>query len=336
MASISESRMSRRSIARAGAQSKKPDFFTRLRRSESLKGYLFISPWLIGFLVFGLWPLINMFYDSLTTYNLFQAPQWIGFKNYSEIFTNDPVFRQACINMVLYVVVSTAIYIVGGMLLALLLQRHFRGNHVFRTIFYIPSLLVGVAIGILFKQIFASGENGLANVFLSLFHLGPVNWLQNIDNPIVAMIALIMVNFWFMGGTMLIFIAGLKGISPTYYEAAKIDGAGKWLAFWKVTLPLLSPVVVFNTIMALIANIQVFQTPIVFASTETAAMSGGNPLGYHSNLATFLPYIYIRAFQYDNFGYAAALSVIVFLISLVLALFVLSSARFTYFGSQSK
>ena len=333
MASTIGSRVARRAMPASRVQ-KEPRGFTRLRRSEGFNGFLFISPWLFGFLVFGLWPLLNMFYDSLTSYNLFLSPQWIGFKNYVDILTNDPIFRQACLNMLLYVVLATTIYIVGGMLLALALQRHFPGNHVFRTIFYVPSLLVGVAIGILFKQVFATGENGLANVFLSLFHAGPVNWFQDPDHPLNAMIALILVNLWFMGGTMLIFIAGLKGISSSYYEAAQIDGAGKWQIFWRITLPLLSPVVVFNTIMALIANIQVFQTPIVFASTETASLNGANPLGYQNNLATFLPYIYVKAFKYNNFGYASALSVIVFLISLLLALLVLLTARFTYFGDQ--
>lgn len=333
MASTAGSRTSRTSVSSSRTRGGS-GWFNRLRRSESVAGYLFISPWIFGFLVFGLWPLLNMFYDSLTSYNLFQSPQWIGFQNYIQIFTKDAIFRQACVNMLLYVVLATAIYIVGGMLLALVLQHHFPGNHVFRIIFYVPSLLVGVATGILFKQVFAGGENGLANVFLSLFHLGPVNWLQDINHPFNAMFALILVNIWFMGGTMLIFIAGLKGISSTYYEAAQIDGAGKWHIFWNVTLPLLSPVVVFNVIMALIANIQVFATPIVFAATETAGMSGGNPLGYQNNLATFLPYIYIKAFQYDQFGYAAALSVIVFIISLLLALLVLSSSRFTYNSGQ--
>ncbi len=333
MASTVKSRASRTLVSSTKTQGGL-GWFNRLRRDEKFVGYLFISPWLFGFLVFGLWPLLNMFYDSLTSYNLFQSPQWIGFQNYTEIFTKDTIFRQACVNMVLYVILATAIYIVGGMLLALMLQHHFPGNHVFRIIFYVPSLLVGVATGILFKQVFASGENGLANVFLSLFHLGPVNWVQDINHPYLAMIALVLINIWFMGGTMLIFIAGLKGISSTYYEAAQIDGAGKWNIFWNMTLPLLSPVVVFNVIMALIANIQVFATPIVFASTETAGMSGGNPLGYQNNLATFLPYIYVKAFQYDQFGYAAALSVIVFIISLLLALLVLSSSRFTYNSGQ--
>jgi ABC-type sugar transport system permease subunit len=315
-------------------QSKGPGFFVRLRRNRGLQGYIFIAPWLIGFLAFGLWPLLNTFYDSFTSYKLFGAPQWIGFKNYLDIFAKDPVFVKASLNMVLYVTLSTVISICGGLSLALLLNKRFPGNHVFRVIFYLPSLLVGVAIALLFKQIFLSGSNGLANAFLGWFHIGPVNWLGDVDHPFLAVLALILVNFWFVGGTMLIFLAGLKGIASTYYEAARLDGANSWHTFWRITLPLLSPVLVFNTIMTLIGHIQVFETPLVFAAQQGAVSSNvNNPLGHNNNLATFLTDIYARAFIYHDFGYASALAVIVFVITLLLALVVLSSARrFTYYG----
>lgn len=327
-----------RTLVTVQGSRKSPNSFMRLLRSQGVRGYLFISPWLIGFLIFGLWPLLDTFYNSLTKYNLFGDPQWIGLKNYTDIFTKDPVFVQASTNMVVYVICATIVSIGGGLLLALLLNRTFPGNHVFRTIFYVPSLLVGVATGLLFKQLFQSGDNGLANTFLGMFHLGPVNWLQDFSHPIIAILALILVNLWFMGGTMLIFIAGLKGISPTYYEAAKIDGAGKLRIFWNITLPLLSPVLVFNTIMTLIGHIQVFETPLVFAASQGAVNSNvGNPLGYHNDLATYLLYIYVRAFIYNDYGYASALAVIVFVITLLIALIVLGAAnRFTYYGDQNK
>ena len=317
--------------------SKGPGFFTRLRRSPGLKGYLFISPWLIGFLFLGLYPLLNTFYNSFTKYNLFTDPQWIGLKNYQDIFTKDPVFVQATQNMIIYVVFATIISIGGGLGLALLLNRRFPGNHIFRTIFYVPSLLVGIAIGLLFKQLFAAGDNGLANEFLGIFHLGPLNWLKDYNRPFLAIVALLLVNVWFMGGTMLIFLAGLKGISTTYYEAAKIDGAGRWHTFWSITLPLLSPVIVFNTILTLIGHIQVFETPLVFAAAQGAVSSNtGNPLGYHNNLATYLLYIYTRAFVYNDFGYASALAVILFVITMLLTLFVLTGARrFTHYAGET-
>ncbi len=319
---------------------KSPGFFARLLRSPALKGYLFISPWLIGFLFLGLYPLLDTFYNSFTKYNLFSDPMWIGLKNYQDIFTKDHVFLQASQNMIVYVICATIISIGGGLGLALLLNRRFPGNHIFRTIFYVPSLLVGVAIGLLFKQVFVSGDNGLANGFLAIFHLAPINWLKDYSHPYIALIALLLVNLWFMGGTMLIFLAGLKGISPTYYEAAKIDGAGSWHTFWRITLPLLSPVVVFNTILTLIGHIQVFETPLVFAATQggitTNNLTSGNPLGYHNNLATYLLYIYIQGFVNNNFGYASALAVVIFIITLLLTMIVLAGAkRFTYYAGET-
>jgi ABC-type sugar transport system permease subunit len=312
---------------------KKPGFFSHLTSSEAFQGYLFISPWLIGFLTFGLWPLLDTFYNSFTKYNLFGSPQWIGLKNYVNIFTRDPVFTRASLNMLVYVIAATIVSICGGLLLALLLNQQFPGNHIFRTIVYVPSLLVGVAIGMLFKQIFASGQNGLANEFLGLFHIAPISWLQDYNHPIVALIALILVNLWFIGATMLIFLAGLKGIPASFYEAAKVDGAGRWSIFWGITLPLLSPVIVFNTILTLIGHMQVFETPLVFAVSQGSVASGtSNPLGYHNDLATFLTYIYERAFILNDFGYASALAIIVFVITLLLSLIVLGGSRFTYGG----
>ena len=158
---------------------------------------------------------------------------------------------------------------------------------------------------------------------------------QDYNHPIVALIALVLVNLWFMGGTMLIFLAGLKGISASFYEAARVDGAGRWSIFWRITLPLLSPVIVFNTILTLIGHIQVFETPLVFAVSQGSVASGtSNPLGYHNDLATFLTYIYERAFVLNDFGYASALAVVVFIITLLLTLMVLVGSRFTYGGDQ--
>ncbi|QBD78348.1 sugar ABC transporter permease [Ktedonosporobacter rubrisoli] len=316
---------------------KTPRFFTRLARSRAFKGYLFISPWLLGFLVFGLWPLLTTFYNSFTKYDILGYQEWVGLKNYQNIFTADPRFAQVSLNMAIYVSASTVISICGGLWLALLLNRKFPGNHLFRTIIYVPSLLVGIAIGMLFKQVFAPGSNGLANAALAVFHLGPIRWLGDSNPPVVALVALILVNLWFTGSTMLIFLAGLKGISSVYYEAAKIDGAGRWKIFWHITLPLLSPVLVFNTITTLIAHIQVFETPYAFASSVGSTSSMNNPLGYHYNLATFLTYIYELAFKENGkFGYASALAVIVFIITLLLTLLVLAMARYTYYGDQSK
>ena len=304
-------------------------------RQEKVAGYLIISPWIIGFLLFFLYPLVDTVYNSFTDLKLFGAPQWIGFQNYTKLLTKDTLFVQTCVNMVIYVLLTTFIFIAGGFVLALLLQRKFPGNHFFRVVFYLPSLMVGVAIGAMFVQVFNQQDYGLMNDALSLFHIPAVNWLSNYDHPIVGLFALIIVCFWFVGTNMLIFIAGLKGISKTYYEAARIDGANAWHVFRSVTLPLLTPVILFNTVMTLIGNIQVFDTALIFAGGGSGSVGAGgfqSVLGYHNSLATYLTYLYQEGFIYHDYGYASALAVIIFLITLVLtALVLVVFKRFTYY-----
>ncbi len=305
----------------------------RLLHKEGVAGYLFIAPWIIGFMLFSAYPLLDTIYNSFTEYKLFGAPQWIGLQNYQNLLFHDPTFGLTCLHMLLYVVLATLIYIIGGMVLALLLNRAFPGNHFFRTVFYLPSLMVGVAIGAMFTQVFGAEDYGLVNEVIGIFHIPPVNWLNNADHPILGLFALIAVNFWFMGGTMLIFLAGLKGISPTYYEAARIDGAGTWQRFRFVTIPLLTPVILFNTIMTLIGHIQVFDTALIFAGGGSGSIGfNTSVLGYRNSLATFLTYLYQEAFVYHNYGYGSAIAIVIFLITLALTAIVLVTfQRFTYY-----
>lgn len=301
--------------------------------ARRLQGYLYISPWLLGFLMFGVAPLAAAFYTSLTKANVFRTIRFVGVDNYLTLLTDDPVFRTVARNTGIYVIGATAISIGLGLGLALLLHRDFRGNHLFRTIIYVPSLLVGIATAYLFKQVFRGGELGLANMFLGAFGGGGVNWLGDSDRPWLGLVALVLVNVWFAGGTMLIFLAGLKGIPETYFEAARLDGAGPWQTFRHVTLPLLAPVIVFNTIMALIGHIQVFETPLAFANN--GGVSTGNPLGYENSLGTFVTYLYVKGFVYQDMGYATALAFIMFAVTLVLTTIVLWLARrFTAYGAS--
>jgi ABC-type sugar transport system permease subunit len=305
----------------------------RFLHKESVAGYLFIAPWIIGFALFAAYPLLDTMYNSFTDYKLFGAPEWVGLQNYQNLLFHDPVFAETCLHMVLYVVLATLIYIVGGMILALLLNRAFPGNHFFRTVFYLPSLMVGVAIGAMFTQVFGAEDYGLVNEVLGILHIAPINWLNNYDHPIVSILALISVNFWFMGGTMLIFLAGLKGISPTYYEAARIDGAGALQRFRFVTLPLLTPVILFNTILTLIGHIQVFDTPLIFAGGGSGSIGvTTSVLGYRNSLSVFLTYLYQEAFVYHDYGYGSAVAIVIFLITLALtAIVLLTFQRFTYY-----
>jgi len=305
----------------------------QLLRNDNVQGYLYIAPWLFGFLIFGLKPLLELIYHSFTKYNLYLPPQWVGTKNYQQLLTNDPIFVQVAQNMLIYVVGATVVSIGVALFFATLLARNFRGNHVFRIILYVPSLLIGTATGALFKQVFRGDENGLANMFLSLFGIGPVNWITNYDQPLFALLPLVLVNLWFIGGAMIIFLAGIKSIAPSLYEAAQVDGAGPWRCFRTITLPLLAPVIIFNTIMTLIGHLQVFETPLIFASS--GGMTGTDVLGYHNNLAFFLTYLYRTAFIDGDFGYGSALAVLIFLVALVLTVLVLwIGRRYTYYGQQ--
>jgi len=300
----------------------------RFLQRQEVSGYLFIAPWIIGFLLFYLYPLLSTFYDSFTDYKLFGDPEWVGLKNYQKLLFQDQTFREATSHMLLYVVLATLIYILAGLGLALLLNRTFPGNHFFRTVFYLPSLMVGVAIGSMFVQVFQAGDFGLMNEVLGVFHIHAVNWLNNYDQPIVSLFALILINFWFVGGTMLIFLAGLKGISTTYYEAARIDGAGSWHCFRFITLPLLAPVILFNMILTLIGHIQVFDTPLIFAGQGTGSIGvSTSVLGYRNTLSTYLTYLYQEAFINHNYGYGSAIAIVIFITTLVLTGLVLLAFR---------
>ncbi|GCE14886.1 carbohydrate ABC transporter permease [Tengunoibacter tsumagoiensis] len=306
--------------------------FWKFLRSRDARGYFYIAPWVIGYVLFNIYPLLRTIYLSFTDYNLFLDPKWIGLKNYQQIFFHDTIFRTVLTNMLFYVTISTVMTIVLGLLFAVLLARNFPGNYLFRTIFYVPSLMVGISIATLFGQVFRSGEVGLANSMLGWVHLAPFNWLHSNTSPLLALVAVLLVDFWFIGGNMLIFLSGIRGINPEFYEAARIDSANAWQRFIHVTLPLLSPVIVFNVITNLIWHLQAFEIPLVFAS-NAGSLSTGQTLGDNNRLATFLTYIYTKSFIFGQFGYGAALSVIVFAITLVLTLIVLwIASRYTVYG----
>lgn len=313
--------------------SARPNPIARLARSKHVQGYLYVGPWLFGFLVFWLKPLIDLVSHSFAHYNLFSPPRPVGFDNYRRLLTNDAIFAQVAQNMLVYVLGATILSILTGLFFATLLAREFRFNHGFRIIIYVPSLLIGTATGVLFKQVFRGDENGLLNTVLALFGLGPVNWLNNFNQPQFVLLPLVLVNLWFIGGTMIIFLAGIKSIAPSLYEAASIDGAGTWQSFRSITLPLLAPVIIFNSVMTLIGHLQVFETPLIFASS--GGLTGTDVLGYHNNLAFFLTYLYREAFVDGNFGYGSALAVVIFAVALVLTALVLwIGRRYTYYGQQ--
>ena len=282
----------------------KPNKQTPGSKKEAVEGFLFISPWLIGFLIFTLGPLIASIFLSLSKWDIFSDPQFVGFANYVKMF-EDPLFKKSLWNTFYYSIVSIPLGMAGGLSLALLLNQKVKGLPIFRTIFYLPSVTSGVAVALLWKWIF-NPEFGLANAILNWFGLPGSQWLSS---PTWAMPAIIIMSLWGVGGGMLIYLAGLQGIPQQLYEAAELDGAGSWSCFVNITLPMLSPTLFFQLIMGIIGSFQVF--------TQVFVMTGGGPA---NATLVYVLYLYRNAFQWWKMGYASALAWFLFAIILILTL----------------
>ena len=219
---------------------------------------LFHSPWVIGFAFFGAGPILASAVLSFTDYNIFNPPRWVGLANYREVLTDDPLIWKALWNTLFYTVFAVPLATTFALALALLLNRKVRGLAVWRTIYYLPTVVSGVAMAVLWRWIF-NPEVGLANTLLrpvlDLLSLPDPLWLLD---PALAKPAYVIMSLWGVGGGMVVFLAGLQGIPHHLYEAAEIDGAGRWAKFRHVTLPMLSPVVLFIVTMGIIGSFQIF------------------------------------------------------------------------------
>ncbi|MGV3574307.1 MAG: carbohydrate ABC transporter permease [Devosia sp.] len=262
---------------------------------QDAPGYLFLLPWFIGFFGLTLGPMISSLYLSFTHFDLLTAPRWAGVDNYVRMFTNDPKFAASMRVTMFFVVFSVPLKLAFALGVALLLNRGMKGLTLYRSLFYLPSLLgASVAIAILWRQIFAA--DGLVNKFLSLFGIIGPSW---ISNPNYSLWTLIVLSIWQFGSPMIIFLAGLRQIPQDMYEAASLDGASKWRQFWKITLPLLTPVVFFNAIIQTIEAFKSF-TPAFIISGGT-----GNPI---NSTLFYTLYLYQEAFGFFRMGYASALA----------------------------
>ena len=289
----------------------RPPAARRRQRRQNWEALLFLSPWLVGFLLFTAGPLLASMLLSFMRWDVVSRAEWVGFANYRQLL-HDPLLRTSLWNTIYYAVLSIPLHLVVALALALLLNQKVRGLGVFRTIFYLPTLTAGVATFLLWGNIFEP-QAGLLNRFLRHFVSEPPGWL--ID-PAWSKIALVIMGTWSVGGTMLIFLAGLQGIPAQLYEAAGIDGARPWAQFRHVTLPMLSPTIFFNLIIATIGSLQVF--------TQAFVLTRGGP----SNSTLFyVYYLFNRAFVYFNMGYASAMAWLLFIIVLVLALIQIRLSR---------
>ncbi|TDQ40685.1 carbohydrate ABC transporter permease [Aureibacillus halotolerans] len=285
-----------------------------MKQSRStLLFYLFISPWLIGFLVFGAGPMVFSLFMSFTEWDIIGGAEWIGVGNFKELL-QDPLFWKSIWNTVYFTGLSVPLSLVFGYLLAVLLNTKVRFMSVFRTIFYLPSLVPAVASSLLWMLIFQP-EFGLANAMLSSLHLPTSDWIMS---ETMVKPALIIMGLWGVGGGMVIYLAGLQGVPKSMYESAEIDGAGRWAKLVNVTIPMTSHVIFFNLIMGIIGSFQVF--------TQAYVMSEGGP-NYASLF--YVHYLYQNAFQYFEMGYASALAWVLFLIILVFTLL-----QFKFFGRK--
>lgn len=282
-------------------------------------GLIYLMPWIIGLLAFKMVPFISTLVLSFTEYDLLNAPKFVGLDNYINIFTKDKKFLDALIITFKYVFMTVPIKLAFALFIAYILNFKLKGVNFFRTAYYIPSILGGnVAIAVLWRFLFA--DTGLLNIMLSKIGLPTVSWL---GDPKTALFTLTLLRVWQFGSAMVIFLAALKNIPESYYEAAQIDGASKFKMFFTITVPLLTPIIFFNFVMQLVQAFQEFNGPYI--------ITNGGPLN-STYLYSLL--IYDHSFKYFSMGYGSALSWILFVIILIFTSLVFKTSKYWVYYSD--
>lgn len=289
---------------------------------NGLAGYLFVAPWILKFVLIILLPMVMSLYFSFTKYDLLSPPEWIGLQNFEKMFTQDKNYWMAVKQTLIYVALSVPTRLLSALLVATFLSGGRRGVGVYRTLLYIPSIIGGsVAIAVTWRYLFGydSAVNGI------LMGLGiiskPIGWLSN---PTYAMWTLILLGMWQFGSSMLIFLAGIKNIPHSYHEAAIVDGAGGMQRYFRITLPMLSPVLLFNLIMQIIGSFMVF--------TQSLLITQGGPL---RSTTFYNLYLYQRAFSNFEMGYASAMAwVMLIVIAVVTGIIFRSTSYWVFYESE--
>lgn len=310
---IKEEKLSKQSLISKGKQKRK-------RWESPVAGYLFLSPWLVGFFLLTLYPMLLSLYFSFTNYSLLEAPEWIGMENYSNMLFNDSTFYKSLYITLLFVVISVPLKLVTALFMAIFLNQKLKYMSFYTTFIYLPSLIgTSVAVAILWRNLF--GSDGLINQFLGIFGIQGTNWIANPDSALGTLILLVV---WQFGSSMVVFLAGLKQISPELYEAASVDGASKTRQFISVTLPMLSPVILFNLVLQTIGSFQMF--------TQAFVITKGGPI---QSTYMYALYLYERAFAGFQMGYASALAwVLLIIIGVFTALIFLSSKKWVFYEAK--
>lgn len=284
---------------------------------EGFWGYVLISPWLIGFLALTLWPMIQSLYLSFTHYDLLTSPKWVGLQNFNDIFTDSPDFRISMKVTFLYVLFGVPLKLAFALLVAILLSKAIRGMALFRSVFYLPSLIGGsIAISMIWRDIF--GNRGIFNTMLGKLGIEGMDW---INTPGTALYTLVLLAVWQFGSSMVIFLAGLKQIPRDLYEAASVDGASRLRTFFSVTLPMLTPMILFNMVMQTIYSFQMF--------TQAFVVTNGGPM---NSTLVYALYLYRKAFNFFDMGYASALAwILLVIIAIITGLIFWSSKKWVHY-----
>ncbi|MDL2206457.1 sugar ABC transporter permease [Eubacteriales bacterium OttesenSCG-928-N13] len=296
----------------------------RLRPSlaDNAVGYLFLAPWLIGFLGLTLYPMIQSLYYSFTQFDMMSPPEWVGFANYIKMFTADKTYMKSLQVTFTYVLWAVPLKLIFALLIAMLMNQKLRFIGLYRAVYYIPTLLGGsVAIAMLWKRLF-SGDGAINTILRALGWANPPAWIAN---PNYALATLVLLTVWQFGSSMIIFLAGLKQIPDEYYEAASVDGAGPITKFFRITLPSLSPVILFNLVMQMISAFQAFTQAFIISAGK------GGPL---DSTMFYTLYLYTKGFYYYEMGYASAMAwVLLIIIGILTAIIFKSSNMWVSYGS---
>ncbi|MET9189798.1 sugar ABC transporter permease [Streptomyces tendae] len=292
----------------------RPPAGRRRRREQQWPAYVFLTPWMIGAAVLTLVPMVVSLWLSFTDYNLFDPPHWVGLRNYKEMLTEDPRYWRSVGTTLLYVVVAVPLKLGLALGAAMLLKSLGRGRAFYRSAFYAPSLLgASMSIALVWRALFNDG--GTVTEVLGSLGIHTGSW---VGDPDLAVYVVVLLTVWQFGAPMVIFLAGLQQISPELYEAAALDGAGRWRQFVSVTVPMLSPVVFFNLVLEMIQSFQVF--------TPAFAVSGGEGGPADSTLFYTL-YLYERGFTASHMGYAAAMAWLLLIAIGVITLILFRTSR---------
>ena len=286
-----------------------------LTRVQALEGYLFAAPWLAGFFVLTAGSMLFAGWISFHRWDLVNPPKFVGIQNYAYAFTGDPVFWKALLNTIYYSFGSVPLRVAAALGLAILLNQKVKGLAIFRTIFYLPSVVTGVATAMLWMMLLNPDVGGINYVLRGMGMENPPRWLGSEQ---WAMPGLIVMSVWSVGAMMIIFLAGLQNVPDEYMDAARVDGAGPWQRFRAITIPLLTPTILFNVVISVIASFQVFMQAYV--------MTNGLASPNNATL-TFVFHLYRNAFEYFRMGYASALAWILFVIILSFTMLILRSSR---------